>query len=157
MTHKAVQLGYNPEIILAGRRINDGMSAYAANRIIKLMLQRDINPLGSRILVLGLTFKENCPDMRNSKVIDLIEFLASYKCEIDVFDPQIDPSQVPANLNGTFVAKPHIGAYDAIVLAVAHDEFVSKGAKTLRHYGKANHVLFDLKYAFSEVETDDRL
>jgi UDP-N-acetyl-D-galactosamine dehydrogenase len=157
LTHKAAQLGHNPEVILAGRRINDNMSAYVANRIIKLMLRRDINPLNSRILVLGLTFKENCPDTRNSKVIDMINSLASYKCDVDVYDPKIDSGHAPANLNGTFVAKLHFGAYDAIILAVAHNEFVQMGTEKLRRYGKTNHVLFDLKYAFPKMETDERL
>ena len=157
LTHKAVQFGHNPEIILAGRRINDNMSTYAANRIIRLMLRHDINPLGSRVLILGLSFKENCPDTRNSKVIDMIKSLAGYKCHVDVYDPQINPGHTPTNLNGSFIAEPQFGAYDAIVLAVAHDEFVAKGAKTLRRYGKPNHVLFDLKYAFSGSETDERL
>lgn len=157
LTHKAAQLGHNPEVIMAGRRINDNMSAYVANRIIKLMLRRDINPLYSRILVLGLTFKENCPDTRNSKVIDMINSLAGYKCDVDVYDPKIDTGHAPANLNGTFVAKLHFGAYDAIILAVAHNEFVQMGTEQLRRYGKTNHVLFDLKYAFPETETDERL
>ena len=107
--------------------------------------------------MLGITFKENCPDMRNSKVIDLINSVAGYKCQVDVYDPHIDPGHVPVDFNGTFVAKPHVGAYDAIVLAVAHEEFVTKGAESLRRYGKPTHVLFDLKYAFSKTQVDERL
>ena len=157
LTHKAVQLGHNPEMILAGRRINDLMSAYVAGRVIKVMLRHDINLIGARILVLGLTFKENCPDIRNSKVIDMIHALSEYKCEVDVYDPQIGPLQLPESLKGTFVLQPNDDTYDAIVLAVAHDEFIKQGAANLRRYGNANHVLFDLKYAFSESETDARL
>jgi UDP-N-acetyl-D-galactosamine dehydrogenase len=157
LTHKAQQLGHNPEIILAGRRINDTMSAHVADRVIKLMLRREINPLDARVLVLGLTFKENCPDTRNSKVMDLINSLSEYKCRVDVYDPQIDPDHMSKNFNGTIVAQPNNGAYDAILLAVAHDEFVQMGAKQMRRYGKTNHVLFDLKYAFPETETDERL
>jgi UDP-N-acetyl-D-galactosamine dehydrogenase len=157
LTHKAQQLGHNPEIILAGRRINDTMSAHVADRVIKLMLRREINPLDARVLVLGLTFKENCPDTRNSKVMDLINSLSEYKCRVDVYDPQIDPDHMSENFNGTIVAQPNNEAYDAILLAVAHDEFVQMGAEQLRRYGKKNHVLFDLKYAFPETETDERL
>ena len=157
LTHKAVQLGHNPEMILAGRRINDSMSAHVAGRVIKVMLRHDINLIGARILVLGLTFKENCPDIRNSKVIDMIHALSEHKCEVDVYDPQIGPLQLPESLKGTFVLQPNDDTYDAIVLAVAHDEFIKQGAANLRRYGNANHVLFDLKYAFSESETDARL
>jgi UDP-N-acetyl-D-galactosamine dehydrogenase len=157
LTHKAQQLGHNPEMILAGRRINDTMSAHVADRVIKLMLRREINPLDARVLVLGLTFKENCPDTRNSKVMDLINSLSEYKCRVDVYDPQIDPDHMSENFNGTIVAQPNNGAYDAILLAVAHDEFVQMGTGQLRRYGKTNHVLFDLKYAFPETETDERL
>ena len=157
LTHKAQQLGHNPEIILAGRRINDKMSAHVADRLIKLMLRHEINPLDARVLVLGLTFKENCPDTRNSKVMDLINSLSKYNCRVDVHDPQIDPGHMSKNFNGTIVAHPNNGAYDAILLAVAHDEFVQMGAEQLRRFGKTNHVLFDLKYAFPGTETDERL
>ena len=157
LTHKAQQLGHNPEIILAGRRINDTMSAHVADRVIKLMLRHEINPLDARVLVLGLTFKENCPDTRNSKVMDLINSLSEYNCRVDVYDPQIDPDHMSENFNGTIVAQPNNEAYDAILLAVAHDEFVQMGTEQLRRYGKTNHVLFDLKYTFAETEADERL
>jgi UDP-N-acetyl-D-galactosamine dehydrogenase len=157
LTHKALQLGYNPEMILAGRRINDTMSAHAADRIIKLMLRRDINVLGARVLVLGLSFKENCPDTRNSKVIDMVRALSDYNCNIDVHDPRVDQTRLPQNLQGRFVSLPEPGTYDAIVLAVGHEEFINQGAGNLRRYGKTNHVLFDLKYAFDATETDERL
>ena len=157
LTHKAQQIGYNPEMILAGRRINDAMANYAAERIIKLMLRKDINVLGSRILILGITFKENCPDTRNSKVFDMIDALYDYKCNIDMYDPWVDKKVLPRKLQGKFVSTPEIGKYDAIVLAVGHDEFVNQGAFYLRRYGKATHVFFDLKYAFDALETDERL
>ena len=121
------------------------------------MLRHDISPLGARILILGLAFKENCPDLRNSKVFDVIASLANYKCKIDVFDPRVDANAKLPNLNFSLVETPNPATYDAIILAVAHDEFVSQGAANIRRYGKPNHVLFDLKYAFKESETDERL
>ena len=157
LTHKAMQLGHNPEIILAGRRINEEMSAYISSRVIKLMLRNDINLLGARILILGLAYKENCPDTRNSKVFDVIASLADYKCKVDVYDPRVDASDIQLNPNATLVESPTPAKYDAIILAVAHDEFVSKGTVNIRRYGKPNHVLFDLKYAFEKFETDGRL
>ena len=152
-----MQHGHNPEIIRAGRRINEEMSTYIASRVLKSMLRRDIDVLGARILILGLAFKENCSDVRNSKVFDMIASLADYKCDIDVYDPRVYPNTELPNLNAALVAAPASAAYDAIILAVAHNEFVSQGAKNIRQYGKPNHVLFDLKYAFKKSETDERL
>tara|TARA_B110000037_G_scaffold222759_1_gene299376 strand:+ start:928 stop:2235 length:1308 start_codon:yes stop_codon:yes gene_type:complete len=157
LTHKAQQIGYNPEMILAGRRINDSMANYAAERIIKLMLKKNINVLGAHILILGITFKEDCPDIRNSKVIDMINALSDYKCNIDTYDPWVDKKLLPKELQNNFVSDPNSGVYDAIVLAVKHKNFIKQGATNLRKYGKANHVFFDLKYAFNMMETDERL
>ena len=157
LTHKAMQLGHNPEVILAGRRINEEMGTYVTSRLIKLMLRHDISPLGARVLILGLAFKENCPDTRNSKVFDVISSLADYKCKTDVCDPRVDANAKLPNLNFSLVETPNPATYDAIILAVAHDEFVSQGAANIRRYGKPNHVLFDLKYAFKDSETDERL
>ena len=157
LTHKAQQIGYNPEMILAGRRINDAMASYAAERVIKLMLRRDINILGARILILGMTFKENCSDIRNSKVIDMVNALSDYKCNIDVYDPWVNKKFLPKNFQGEFIIRPKLGNYDSIVLAVGHEEFLNQSATNVRRYGKANHVFFDLKYAFSSLESDERL
>ena len=157
LTHKAVSVGYNPEIILAGRRINDTMSLYVANSLLQLMVSNHIALVGARILVMGLTFKENCSDIRNSKVFDLVEHLAGFKFEIDIFDPHVISEDIPINLAGSVVNTLETAAYDAIVVAVAHDEFIEAGAEALREYGKSNHVLFDVKYAFSKEETDGRL
>ena len=157
LTHKAQQIGYNPEIILAGRRINDDMATYAAHRIIKSMLKKNINILGARILVLGITYKENCSDIRNSKVIDMVNALCDYKCNVDVHDPWVKKVFLPKTLQGELISSPQVGYYDVIVLAVAHLGFIKQGATNLRKYGKENNVFFDLKYGFSAIETDERL
>jgi UDP-N-acetyl-D-glucosamine/UDP-N-acetyl-D-galactosamine dehydrogenase len=157
LTHKAKQVGYKPEIILAGRKINDAMPSYLAERTIKLMLNKNINILGSRILVLGLTFKENCSDTRNSKVINMINSLVSYKCIIDAYDPLVKKINTPSDLDFKFVTSLEKGGYDAIILAVKHDIFSKIGAAKIRECGKVNHVFFDLKHAFSRLESDDRL
>ncbi|MDC3314477.1 nucleotide sugar dehydrogenase, partial [Alphaproteobacteria bacterium] len=148
LTHKALQVGYNPEIILAGRRLNDGMSQHVADRLVQAMLKKNINVIDARVLVMGLTFKENCPDTRNSKVIDLIQHLANYKCVVDVHDPWVAMADSPENLAGTFTEYPIEDAYDAIVIAVGHSQFAELGAKALRSLGKEKHVLFDMKYLF---------
>ncbi len=157
LTHKALQSGYTPEIILAGRRINDNMSSYATDRIIKLMLNRNINIIGANILILGVTFKENCPDIRNSKVFDLITSLSDYKCNVYVNDPLVDKETLPVSLAANYISTPLYNNYDAIILAVSHTEFIKIGATKIRKYGKSNHVFFDLKYAFKSSETDERL
>ena len=133
------------------------MGPYVADRIIKAMLRRNINLIEARILVLGLTFKENCPDTRNSKVIDVINALSEYSCEVDVYDPKIKQLQSSERLKCKILSEPKYDVYDAIVLAVAHDEFINQGVASLRRYGNENHILFDLKYAFSESQTDERL
>ena len=157
LTHKAKQVRYKPEMILAGRRINESMANYVAERIIKTMLKKDINILGARILVLGVTFKENCPDVRNSKVIDLISALQEYKCNVEIYDTLVDKKKLPLNLRRQFVTKPKTGVYDVIVLAVKHQDFINQGTAIIRRYGKINNVFFDIKYAFDELETDGRL
>ena len=157
LTHKAQQIGHDPEMILAGRRINDSMASYAADRIIRLMLKNSINVVGARILVLGLTFKENCPDTRNSKVVDMVNLLLDAHAKVDVFDPHVEAQQVPANMQARFTSQPEQRIYDCIVLAVSHSAFIEMGAGQLRNFGKEKHVLFDLKYAFNASETDERL
>ena len=157
LTHKAAEVGHNPEMILAGRRINENMSSYVADRIVRMMLEHRINVLGARVLVLGLAFKENCPDIRNSKVFDLITCLNSFHCIVDVLDPIIDPDVVADGRNFTLVPEALDGKYDAIVLAVGHDEFLQIGAERIRQYGKPHHVLFDVKYVFPADAVDGRL
>lgn len=157
LTHKALQTGYQPEIILAGRRLNDSMPSYVADRFIKLMLKKNINILKAKILVLGLTFKENCPDTRNSKIFDVIECLSSYKCNIEIYDPLVDKKYLTSKLHGRFIASPAIQKYHGIILAVKHDIFLEKGAMNIRKYGTLNHVFFDLKNAFPQSYSDDQL
>ena len=157
LTHKALLTGYSPEIILAGRRLNDNMPTYVAERFIKLMLNNNINILNAKILVLGLTFKENCSDSRNSKVFDMIKFLSTYKCKIDVFDPNVNEKHITSKLHGQLITLPKTQKYDGIILAVKHDIFLENSVINLRKYGKKKHVFFDLKYAFALSESDDQL
>ena len=157
MTHKAEELGYRPEVILAGRRINDGMGAYVAGRLVKNLIRRSIQPNGARILVMGLTFKENCPDLRNTRVESLVRELEDFGALVDVMDPWADPAQAEKELGLSLSADPQPGSYDAIVLAVAHDAFRRMGIEEIRRLGKPEHILFDLKYVFPQQETDLRL
>ncbi|QFT58863.1 UDP-N-acetyl-D-glucosamine 6-dehydrogenase [Sulfitobacter sp. THAF37] len=157
LTHKAEQLGYDPQIILAGRRLNDGMGAYMAGQLVKTMIKRDIAIGGARVLVLGLTFKENCPDLRNTRVIDLIRELRDYGAEVDVHDPWVDPAEARRAFGIDMVAAPAPDTYDAVVLAVAHAEFASAGAPALRAYGKADQVFYDIKSVFAPDESDLRV
>jgi UDP-N-acetyl-D-galactosamine dehydrogenase len=157
LTHKAMQVGYKPEIILAGRRLNDGMSHHVADRLVQAMQKKAINVIGARVLMLGLTFKENCPDTRNSKVFDLVQHLADYKCIVDVHDPWVATADMPDSLAGTFIEQPMQNAYDAIIIAVGHSQFEELGASAMHSYGKENHILFDMKYMLDIAETDERL
>ncbi|HEY0115592.1 MAG TPA: Vi polysaccharide biosynthesis UDP-N-acetylglucosamine C-6 dehydrogenase TviB [Allosphingosinicella sp.] len=157
LTHKAQAIGYHPEIILAGRRLNDGMGAYVASQMIKAMLTRKIQVQGARILVLGLSFKENCPDLRNTRVVDLIQELESYGVTAEVHDPWVDPAQARHEYGIDPVAAPEAGAYDGIILAVAHRQFVAMGPEKIRALGKDVHVLYDLKYALPAEAADLRL
>ncbi|HEX5788682.1 MAG TPA: nucleotide sugar dehydrogenase [Woeseiaceae bacterium] len=157
LTYKAQQLGYHPQVILAGRRINDDMPIYVGSRVLKCMLKRGIQPLDAKILVLGLTFKENCPDVRNSKVIDVVNELKSYGSDVQVHDPWADADEVQAQYGIELVAKPAAGAYDCVVVAVSHRQFAELGAKGLRAYGKPRSVLYDVKYVVPADDCDDRL
>ena len=157
LTHKAQNIGYSPEIILAGRRINDAMSKFAADKIMKLMVSNFIELEGARVLVLGITFKENCSDTRNSKVFDLIRVLNDNKCSVDVWDPRVSQYMSIDTIPADFLEYPHPNFYDCIVLAVSHSEFLDLGSKQIRKFGKDGHVFFDLKYCFSSEETDMRL
>ena len=157
LTHKAESIGYHPEIILAGRRLNDSMGAYVVTQLVKSMTRRRLQVDGARILIMGLTFKENCPDLRNTRVVDIVEELNDYNVRTDVFDPWVVPSQAQEEYGFTTVQNPEHGAYDAIVLAVAHHQFKTMGAKAIRAFGKPEHVLYDLKYLLPAYESDLRL
>lgn len=157
LTHKAEALGYHPQVILAGRRINDGMGAYVAGQMVKAMLKRRIQVSGAKVLVLGLAFKENCPDLRNTKVVDIIGDLQDYGITVDVHDPWVDAEQARAEYGVEMVAAPETAAYDGIILAVAHDQFVEGGEASVRRYGAPSHILYDLKYVLPPEMSDLRL
>jgi UDP-N-acetyl-D-galactosamine dehydrogenase len=157
LTHKAQELGYHPEVILAGRRINDGMGAFVAERVIKCLTQKKIHVVEARILILGLTFKENCPDLRNTRVTDVIAELQKYHACIDVYDPWVNPDEAKQEYGIQPIDKPESDSYDAIILAVPHRQFVEMGASKIRAFGKANSVLFDVKYVLPADQSDARL
>jgi len=157
LTHKAEALGYHAEMILAGRRLNDGMGAYVANQLVKAMLKRRIHIDGSRVLVMGLSFKENCPDLRNTKVIDIVDELKEFGCIVDVYDPWVSNRDAEREYSLTPIQSPKKGAYDGIILAVAHNQFKDMTASAIRSYGRDEHILYDLKYVFPVNETDLRL
>jgi len=157
LTYKAQQLGYHPQMILAGRRINDDMSLFIVSQVVKLMLQKGIRPPVSRALVLGLAFKENCPDLRNTKVVDIISELSSYGMAVDVHDPWCNADEALRVYDLELLAAPQKGAYDVVVIAVAHDEFRALGADGIRAFGKDTSVLYDIKYVLPSELVDDRL
>jgi len=157
LTFKAQEIGYHPEIILAGRRINDGMGEYVADRVMKLMTRGGINVVNSRLLVLGLAFKENCPDIRNTRVVDLVAALRSYNAHVDVYDPWVSPADARAEYGIDLIEQPQAGDYDGIVLAVAHKQFVELGPQAIRQFGKPEHVLFDIKQALPAGQVTARL
>ena len=158
LTHKAQEVGHHPQVILAGRRTNDGMGAYVADQVIKLMLRKRINPVGARILVLGLAFKENCPDLRNTRVVDIVHALHGYSAEVDVHDPWVDASETRHEYGLHLTEAPELGVYDAIVLAVAHDQFRALGGAGVRAFGKAGaHVVYDVKHILPRESIDARL
>ncbi|RLQ88278.1 nucleotide sugar dehydrogenase [Notoacmeibacter ruber] len=157
LTYRAEEVGYHPQVILAGRRINDGMGRSVAERVMKLMMKRGFPVVDSRILVLGLAFKENCPDLRNSRVIDVIETLADYNANVDVHDPWASAEQSNREYGVDLVEEPEKGAYDAVILAVGHREYIEAGAQRLRSYGKQDAVFYDVKSVFERDESDGRL
>ena len=157
LTHKAQQIGFHPEMILAGRRINDEMGSQVARRVIKLMTQRRIHAAQARILVLGLTFKENCPDLRNTRVIDVVREFQSYNAQVDVYDPWASPAQAKAEYGLDLLPVLNAANYDAIILAVSHREFITLGVKNIRALGQPHVVLFDVKQVFPKDQVDDRL
>ncbi len=157
LTHKAQELGYHPEVILAGRRINDGMGSFVATQVLRLMAQRRINVVGSRILVLGLAFKENCPDLRNTRVVDIVTELQQYHAQVDVHDPWVNPDDAAHEYGITPVQALEPGSYDAVIIAVGHREFAQMGADGLRALGKPGAVLYDVKYVLPLADVDGRL
>jgi len=157
LTFKAQEIGYHPEMILAGRRINDNMAIYVASEVVRLMNRKRIHVAGSRILVLGLTFKENCPDLRNSKVADVVRELKGYGAKVDVVDPWASRVEAKHEYGITPIRTPQRGQYDAIVAAVSHDEFKALGVEAIRKFGRRNHVLYDIKYVFPKDKVDGRL
>jgi UDP-N-acetyl-D-galactosamine dehydrogenase len=157
LTHKAQAVGYHPEIILAGRRLNDNMGAYVANQLIKAMIKRGIQIEDSRVLVMGLTFKENCPDLRNTRVVDIVAELQDYHCVVDVYDPWVSVDEAKLEYDISPTLQPDQAAYDGIILAVAHHQFRSMGVEAIRGFGRSSHVLYDLKYLFTSTATDLRL
>jgi UDP-N-acetyl-D-galactosamine dehydrogenase len=157
LTHKAQSVGYHPEIILAGRRLNDGMGAYVVNQLVKAMLKKRIHVEGARVLVMGLTFKENCPDLRNTKIVDIIHELNEYGVKVDCYDPWINPQEAEHEYGISPVAEPAVGEYDGVILAVAHKQFAEMGAERIRALAKPEHVLYDLKYLLPAEASDLRL
>ena len=157
LTNKALQVGYHPEMILAGRRINDNMGSYIADQVAKLMIKKGINLVDSNILIMGLTFKENSTDLRNTGVASMIAEFKSYHCDVDVFDPKADKHEALEEYNIELVDKPAPGKYQAIVFAVAHDEFKRLSIETVKSYAAEKHLLYDAKLLFDEDEVDGRL
>lgn len=157
LTHKAQSIGYHPEIILAGRRLNDSMGEYVVSQLVKSMVKRRIHVDGARVLIMGLTFKENCPDLRNTKVVDIVRELREYNIGVDVFDPWVSAEDARHEYNITPTQHPLHNSYDGIILAVAHQQFKDMGADNIRAFGKNAHVLYDLKYLLPAESTDLRL
>ena len=157
LTHKAQALGYHPEIILAGRRLNDGMGAYVAAQLVKAMSKQGIAVAGARVLIMGLTFKENCPDLRNTRVVDIVAELEDYHCKVEVYDPWVDGAEAQREYGITPIAAPAVGSYDAVLLAVAHQQFKELGAAGVRSLGKPQALIYDLKYILPATATDLRL
>ncbi|MEO9632083.1 MAG: Vi polysaccharide biosynthesis UDP-N-acetylglucosamine C-6 dehydrogenase TviB [Sulfitobacter sp.] len=157
LTHKAEEIGYHPQVILAGRRINDGMGAYVAGQLVKAMLKRRIQVEGARVLVLGLAFKENCPDLRNTRVVDVIRELEDFGVKVDAHDPLVDPVQAETEYGLDLIQEPNSGVYDGVILAVPHSAYCGMGPASIRAYGGAESVFFDLKSVFGADNSDLRL
>lgn len=157
LTHKAQQVGHHPQVILAGRRTNDAMGGFVADQTIKLMLKKGINPVQARILILGLAFKENCPDLRNTRVVDIIDTLRSYNAQVDVFDPWVDAAEAQHEYGLALIQALAQGAYDAVILAVGHDQFRELGGAGVRALCKSNGVIYDVKHVLPRGAVDGRL
>ena len=157
LTHKAQAIGYHPEVILAGRRLNDAMGAYVVAQLVKAMTKKRIQVEGAKVLVMGLTFKENCPDLRNTRVVDIVSELKDYNCDVDVYDPWVSAEEAQHEYGITPINQPKAGGYDAVILAVAHQQFKEMGAASIRALCKPDAVLYDLKYVLTAQEADLRL
>jgi len=157
LTHKAQEVGHHPDVILAGRRTNDGMGPYIAGEVVRLMVRKGINPVHARILVLGLTFKENCPDLRNTRVVDIVQSLRGYNTDVDVYDPWVDAAEAEHEYAITPIKQPKLGVYDAVIVAVGHREFIAMGDKGIRALGKSSSVVYDVKYTLPRDAVDGRL
>ena len=157
LTHKAQAIGYHPEIILAGRRLNDSMGNYVVAQLVKAMTKRRIEVEGARVLIMGLTYKENCPDLRNTRVVDIVAELSDYNCQVDVYDPWATAAEAHHECGITPISTLEAGTYDAIILAVAHQQFRDMGADAIRALGNETSVLYDLKYLLTAEESDLRL
>jgi len=158
LTHKAESLGYHPQLISAGRRINDNMGHFVVSEVVKLMAKKKINIVDSKILMLGLTFKENCPDLRNTRVVEMVDELSNtYNANVDVYDPWVDKADALAAYRLSLIEQPELGKYDAIIIAVSHDQFKDMRAAGIKALGKGKHVLYDIKYLLSSDEVDGRL
>ena len=157
LTHKAQEVGHHPDVILAGRRTNDGMGPYIASEVIRLMMRKGINPVQARILVLGLAFKENCPDLRNTRVVDIVHALHAYNAVVDIHDPWVSAAEAEHEYAITPVAEPAAGGYDAIIVAVGHRQYVAMGAEGIRQFGKPSSIVYDVKYVLPRDAVDGRL
>ena len=157
LTHKAQSVGYHPEMILAGRRLNDGMGAYVVSQLVKNMLHKRIQVEGANVLVMGLTFKENCPDLRNTKIVDVVSELKEYNMHVDITDPWCSNEEAEHEYGLSLIQEPKSNHYDAIILAVSHNEFKALGVDNIRALGKESHVLYDLKYILPKESVDMRL
>jgi UDP-N-acetyl-D-galactosamine dehydrogenase len=157
LTHKAQAIGYNPEVILAGRRINDSMGAYVVSQLVKTMLKRKLPVNGANVLVMGLTFKENCPDVRNTGIIDILAELTEFDINVDVYDPWVNPVEAKHEYDVDLISAPKVGYYDAVIFAVAHNEFKALSAVDIKAMLKSEHVIYDLKYMLDAELADIRL
>ena len=157
LTHKAQEVGHHPDVILAGRRTNDSMGQYVAGEVIRLMVCKGINPVRARVLILGLAFKENCPDLRNTRVVDIVEALNGYNAQVDVYDPWVDPAAAMHEYDINLIGEPQAGQYDAVIVAVGHRQFAEIGSVGIRAFGKPASVLYDVKYVLPRDAVDGRL
>ncbi|MEO9079956.1 MAG: Vi polysaccharide biosynthesis UDP-N-acetylglucosamine C-6 dehydrogenase TviB [Rhodanobacter sp.] len=157
LTHKAQEVGHHPDVILAGRRTNDSMGEYIAGEVIRLMVRKGINPVRARILILGLAFKENCPDLRNTRVVDIVQALHGYNAEVDIFDPWVDPAAALHEYGIQLIDEPVLSTYDAVIVAVGHQQFAKLGSVGIRAFGKPQSILYDVKYVLPRDVVDGRL
>ena len=157
LTHKASEVGFDPEMILSGRSINDGMGNYIANEVTRLMTKKSINLVDANVLIMGLAFKENSPDIRNSGVARLVATLESFNCNVDVYDPWVNDLDAQKEFDIQMLKQPDNGKYDAIIISVAHDEFKELSLDEIKAYGASNHVLYDVKCILNQSEVDGRL